>query len=298
MVASSTAPVPRDHHPTPWVKYAWGVTLTLLLLACIAVWHISLLWLYREGPSVLGSWLMTIFVLVLATRQVARQVAPPARSFLMRHFARLDAVGVVFVGFLLLLLLLFHLGFERAASDGRSYFVQVRSLVMDWDLDFANDEAGVWRTRREAVRLRCAHSLEPLLHPRPCLAQRVESSGRRSARRRLLLPVSAGHRTRDTPVRIRRSRPHLSGVAEVFLQGTGMPVDAGVVRHLVPDLVSHRRQFDGARRLDVRDHAVPLPLAPISGRSDTSALGLAWCRRGPHGHGAVAEQRVRGASSG
>ncbi|HJO39541.1 MAG: glycosyltransferase family 39 protein [Vicinamibacterales bacterium] len=123
------------------MRYAWGATLTLLLLACLAVWHISLLWLYRDGPSVLASWLMTIFVLVLATRQLARQVAPPARSFLMRHFARLDAVGLVFVAFLLLLLLLFHLGFERAASDGRSYFVQVRSLVMDWDLDFTNDEA-------------------------------------------------------------------------------------------------------------------------------------------------------------
>ena len=141
MVASVTAPVRHDTHPTPWVRYAWGATLTLLLLACLAVWHISLLWLYRDGPSVLASWLMTIFVLVLATRQLARQVAPPARSFLMRHFARLDAVGLVFVAFLLLLLLLFHLGFERAASDGRSYFVQVRSLVMDWDLDFTNDEA-------------------------------------------------------------------------------------------------------------------------------------------------------------
>ena len=71
-----------------------------------------------------------------------------------------------------------------------------------------------------------------------------------------------------------------------------------VVRHLVPDLVSHRRQFDGARRLNVRDHAVPLPLAPIPGRPDTGALGLAWCRRGRYGHGAVAEQRVRGASPG
>ena len=129
MIASSTAPVRHDHHPTRSVRYAWGVTLTLLLFACIAVWHISLLWLYREGPSVLAGWLLTIFVLVLATRQVARHVAPPARSFMMRHFARLDAVGVVFVVFLLLLLLLFHLSFERAASDGRSYFVQVRSLA-------------------------------------------------------------------------------------------------------------------------------------------------------------------------
>ncbi len=59
----------------------------------------------------------------------------------MRHAVRLDGVGIVFVVFLLLLLLLFHMGFQRAASDGRAYFVQVRSLVMDWDLDFANDEA-------------------------------------------------------------------------------------------------------------------------------------------------------------
>ena len=69
MVASSTAPLYHDHHPTQWVRYTWRVTLTFLLLACIAVWHISLLWLYRdEGPWVLVSWLMTIFVLVLVTR--------------------------------------------------------------------------------------------------------------------------------------------------------------------------------------------------------------------------------------
>ena len=138
-MTSSQAPTAQDPKPAPWVGYAWGVTLSLLSLTCLAVWHISLLWLYREAPSVLGGWLLAIFVLVLATRQLARQVAPPARSFLMRHFARLDAVGVVFVASLLLLLLLFHLGFDRAASDGRAYFVQVRSLVMDWDLDFAND---------------------------------------------------------------------------------------------------------------------------------------------------------------
>jgi len=146
MFASFTSRVHQDPHKTQWLRYAWGVTLTFLLLACIAVWHISLLWLYREGPGVLSSWLMLIFVLVLFARQLARQAALPTRSFLMRHFARLDAVAVVFIGFLLLLLLLFHLGFERAASDGRSYFVQVRSLVMDWDLDFANDEAVFGKT--------------------------------------------------------------------------------------------------------------------------------------------------------
>jgi hypothetical protein len=45
------------------------------------------------------------------------------------------------LAFVLLLVGLFDLGFERAASDGREYFVQVRSLVIDRDLDFANETA-------------------------------------------------------------------------------------------------------------------------------------------------------------
>jgi len=106
----------------------------------MAVFHISFLWLYRETPLILGGWLTVILVLVLATRQVSRHVSPTHRGLVSRHFARLDSVGIVFILFFLLLLLLFHVGFERAASDGRSYFVQVRSLVMDWDLDFSNDE--------------------------------------------------------------------------------------------------------------------------------------------------------------
>ena len=146
MFASSTSRVRQGPHKTQWLKYTWRVALTFLLFACITVWHISLLWLYREDPGVLSSCLLLVFVLVLFARQLAQQAALPTRSFLMRHFARIDAVALVFIGFLLLLLLLFHLGFERAASDGRSYFMQVRSLVMDWDLDFANDEAVFGKT--------------------------------------------------------------------------------------------------------------------------------------------------------
>ena len=43
---------------------------------------------------------------------------------------KLDGVGLTFLAFLCLVFL-FHWGFERAASDGREYFVQVRSLVID-----------------------------------------------------------------------------------------------------------------------------------------------------------------------
>ena len=39
------------------------------------------------------------------------------------------------------LLILFNVGFMRAASDGRGYFAQTRSIVMDHDLDFSNDIA-------------------------------------------------------------------------------------------------------------------------------------------------------------
>ena len=119
----------------------WRGTAGLLAAALVAIWHISLLWLYRDRPGVLAGGLLGVFLLVVAARAIARAAPPGGRSHLMHHTARLNGTALVFVAFLLVLLLVFHLGFERAASDGRSYFIQVRSLVMDRDLDFANDEA-------------------------------------------------------------------------------------------------------------------------------------------------------------
>ena len=131
----------HDTSLTPhWAIYGVRFTVTLLSLACMVVWHISLLWLYRDNPLILSVWLAVVFVLVLVTSQFSKHVSPASRGILTRQFARLDGTGIVFILFFLVLLLLFHIGFERAASDGRSYFVQVRSLVMDWDLDFTNDE--------------------------------------------------------------------------------------------------------------------------------------------------------------
>ena len=121
------------------MRAAWIVDVALLAVAGLIVWHVTLLWLFRDRLSLLGGGILGILACVFAGRALARRVAQPARSALMRHAARLDWVGFVFIAFLLTLLLLFHLGFDRAASDGRSYFVQVRSLVMDWDLDFANE---------------------------------------------------------------------------------------------------------------------------------------------------------------
>jgi len=120
---------------------AWRVALACLAASCLAVWHISLLWLYRDTPWVMSGCLLAVFALVWISRGLARRAAPERRTGLMRAFARLDATGFLFVAFLLILLLVFHLGFERAASDGRSYFVLLRSAVMDHDFNLANDEA-------------------------------------------------------------------------------------------------------------------------------------------------------------
>jgi hypothetical protein len=119
----------------------WRVTVLLLALAGAAVWHISLLWRLRDNSALFAAILAGIFVLVVLARGIARATVPGARTRLMRHAARLNGSGLVFIAFLLALLFVFHLEFERAASDGRSYFIQVRSLVLDRDLDFANDEA-------------------------------------------------------------------------------------------------------------------------------------------------------------
>ena len=140
MSLAATPGEPRVASADRRVRFTWRVGLALVALATAAVWHVSLLWLYAETPGVLGALLLTVFLLVVALRQLARRIRPPDRGLLMRHVARLDRVGLAFLAFLLALILLFHVGFERASSDGRSYFIQVRSLVMDWDLDFTNDE--------------------------------------------------------------------------------------------------------------------------------------------------------------
>lgn len=124
-----------------WIRVAWLSVMALVILLGLAVWHISLLWLYRDEPHVMGGVLAALFVAALLARRLARRMPAAARGRIARHTARLNGAGLAFTAFLLVLLLCFHVSYQRAGSDGRSYFVQVRSLVMDGDLDFANDEA-------------------------------------------------------------------------------------------------------------------------------------------------------------
>lgn len=140
-MARATA-VPETPSATPrTVRVAWFVVVAVALTALLGVWHVSLLWLAREEPHRLAALLGALFVVVFAGRMLARRLAPAERGWLARHTARLNGAGLAFIAFLLVLLLGFHVSYQRAGSDGRSYFVQVRSLVMDHDLDVANDEA-------------------------------------------------------------------------------------------------------------------------------------------------------------
>jgi hypothetical protein len=118
-----------------------GAALVLLAACALRAWHVLLVRLLRGGPPEIAWWLAAAFVLVVAGRAAARRQPDGSRGRLARRWAALDWPALSMFAFVLALVWLFDLGFERAASDGREYFVQVRSLVIDRDLDFANENA-------------------------------------------------------------------------------------------------------------------------------------------------------------
>jgi hypothetical protein len=120
--------------------YALRIVVHLLLCgAIVGLWHVLLLKLFLDRPAVVAAWLLAIAVLVLLARRLAIETPAGDRALIDRVCAALDGPGIAFVAFFLCLVFVFHWGYERAASDGREYFVQVRSLVIDHDLDFRNE---------------------------------------------------------------------------------------------------------------------------------------------------------------
>jgi len=102
---------------------ALRLVLSVLLAACaLRVWHFLILRQELDRPGVVAAWLAALFIVWAAALRPSRSTLVAGLSFLVLVFA-------------------FHWGYERAASDGREYFVQVRSLVFDRDLDFTNENA-------------------------------------------------------------------------------------------------------------------------------------------------------------
>ena len=83
--------------------------------------------------------LAVAFGLALVCRSLANRSRPDCHTTLHKLWRKVGTPELVLLGFLFLLLTLFHVSYIRAAGDGREYFVQVRSLVIDGDLHLLND---------------------------------------------------------------------------------------------------------------------------------------------------------------
>lgn len=85
---------------------------------------------FTDAPWLIALWCLCTFGLLTVAPWRAKRSTPEAP---------VASETLVVAALLLVLLAAFHVSFLRAASDGRELFVQVRSLVMDRDLDFSND---------------------------------------------------------------------------------------------------------------------------------------------------------------
>lgn len=113
----------------------------LVLLVIDAVWLLDSLLLKRligsPAPVFLASF--AALVLVLALRALARSA--PASDRFTRFWARLDRSDLLLLTAFLVLFCVQHTEHARASADGRAYFLQVRSLLIDHDVDFTEEVA-------------------------------------------------------------------------------------------------------------------------------------------------------------
>ena len=111
------------------------------VLASLGLFSVDLLLLRFTRPA--ASWLpaalMAMFAIVLGLRRLARRTPDLQPSRLQHFWARLDGPAIVWTGAYGVLLVIFHGAFDRASGDGREYFAQLHSLVIDRDLNFQNE---------------------------------------------------------------------------------------------------------------------------------------------------------------
>ena len=110
-------------------------------LAGLALWVFDILLLKRhlDRLAILGGALLAIFLLVLASRATAHRATGLRPGRLRRVWRRVGRADLVYVALFLAFLFVFHWQFMRARVDGRAYFAQVRSFVIDLDADFTNE---------------------------------------------------------------------------------------------------------------------------------------------------------------
>jgi hypothetical protein len=129
----------------------WWLLTAVLAALLLRIWHAVLMKEDLDRPIVLCGWIVGAWALIAAARVCERRGLRTgvARTPLVWS-ARTPAFWVllaVFSG----LLVLFHLGFQRAVGDGRGYFAQLNSLVIDRDLDFRNNITSFGARRADAA---------------------------------------------------------------------------------------------------------------------------------------------------
>ena len=179
-----------------------------MALVALRVINILLLKEYLDQPLVVLGWIAAGAALFLRARRAARRTTPAARSRVQTWYAALDGSDLALFALLLVMVFLFHWGFARAASDGREYFMQVRSLVIDGDLDFTN-ETTLFRGRGTTDIYAFGTPLlwAPFFTFRPSVARRLEPGRRRVPARRVLQPLPKSGRHRHLGIRIHRACP-------------------------------------------------------------------------------------------
>jgi hypothetical protein len=122
-----------------FVRVRWTAIHVLLVALGLFSFDGLILKFDRETAHLVPVALAAMLGLALWSRSIAVRTEPDGRSRLARIWGTLDAAGIVWLVCLFVLLVVFHRAFERAGGDGREYFVQLRSLVIDRDLDLANE---------------------------------------------------------------------------------------------------------------------------------------------------------------
>ncbi len=133
--------LPEAHLPTRWgtVVTAWWTTQAALAGVGLWTFHVFLMKRHLDRPLILGTALGAIFVLGGTAAWLTRRAPDDAPLPMRRWWRSVGRQELVFLALFLAFLFVSHWEFQRARVDGRAYFAQVRSFVIDFDADFSNE---------------------------------------------------------------------------------------------------------------------------------------------------------------
>jgi hypothetical protein len=130
------------------LRVFWWALTAALAAVVLCLWHAVLM---KEVTFVTAGWIGLAWLLIAAARACERRGQTAGVAGVPSHWSRRTTTFWSLLAVFSTLLLLFHVGFERAASDGRGYFAQLNSLVIDRDLDFRNNIDSFGARRADAA---------------------------------------------------------------------------------------------------------------------------------------------------